>query len=225
MKNANTKGGYLEGKTYYIVNYYSSVSDIPKGIPLKNKSFDTKEVANTFLKSIENKGGKGFITDFKKPTQDEISKLDRDRNENYMMAKGGEVNCPNCQTKFFAKGGNLKEEEVQYGSWDVEISEDENDEELRNQEVARLIRGGYMSGFNPTWSLEITDIDGDIDESTEEEIARLVEQGYTGGEVVMYKYAKGGRSKSRDDMFLSQQKHEQDYSKKKKKKVSYKKRK
>tara|TARA_R110002096_G_scaffold362661_2_gene555847 strand:+ start:4146 stop:6992 length:2847 start_codon:yes stop_codon:yes gene_type:complete len=91
MKNANTKGGYLEGKTYYIVNYYSSVSDIPKGIPLKNKSFDTKEVANTFLKSIENKGGRGFITDFRKPTQDEISKLDRDRNENYMMAKGGEV--------------------------------------------------------------------------------------------------------------------------------------
>jgi len=38
-------------------------------------------------------------------------------------------------------------------------------------------------------------------------------------------YAKGGRSKSRDDMFLSQEKHEQDYSKKRKKKVSYKKRK
>ena len=93
MKDSDhyAKGGYLEGKTYYIVNYYSSVSDIPKGIPLKNKSFDTKEVANTFLKSIENKGGRGFITDFRKPTQDEISKLDRDRNENYMMAKGGEV--------------------------------------------------------------------------------------------------------------------------------------
>ena len=91
LEKLYAKGGYLEGKTYYIVNYYSSVSDIPKGIPLKNKSFDAKEVANTFLKSIENKGGKGFITDFKKPTQDEISKLDRDRNENYMMAKGGEV--------------------------------------------------------------------------------------------------------------------------------------
>ena len=91
LEKLYAKGGYLEGKTYYIVNYYSSVSDIPKGIPLKNKSFDTKEVANTFLKSIENKGGRGFITDFRKPTQDEISKLDRDRNENYMMAKGGEV--------------------------------------------------------------------------------------------------------------------------------------
>jgi len=85
------KGGYLEGKTYYIVNYYSSVSDIPNGIALKNKSFGTKEDANTFLKSIESKGGRGFVTDFKKPTRDEISKLDRDRNENYMMAKGGEV--------------------------------------------------------------------------------------------------------------------------------------
>ncbi|MDA7670294.1 hypothetical protein N8587_03190, partial [Akkermansiaceae bacterium] len=91
IRDRYANGGYLEGKTYYIVNYYSSVSDIPKGIPLKNKSFDTKEVANTFLKSIENKGGRGFITDFRKPTQDEISKLDRDRNENYMMAKGGEV--------------------------------------------------------------------------------------------------------------------------------------
>ena len=38
-------------------------------------------------------------------------------------------------------------------------------------------------------------------------------------------FAKGGRSKSRDDMFLSQEKHEQEYSKKRKKKVSYKKRK
>ena len=86
------EGGYLEGKTYYIVNYYSSVSDIPNGIALKNKSFGTKEDANTFLKSIENKNGRGFVTDFKKPTRDEISKLDRDRNENYMMAKGGIVN-------------------------------------------------------------------------------------------------------------------------------------
>ena len=38
-------------------------------------------------------------------------------------------------------------------------------------------------------------------------------------------FAKGGRSKSRDDMFLSQEKHEQEYSKKRKKKVTYKKRK
>ncbi len=98
---------------------------------------------------------------------------------------------------FYAKGGEIEEEEVQYGSWYVEISEDENDEEIRNQEVARLIRGGYMSGFEPTWSLEITDIDGDIDEATENEIARLVEDGYTSGEVVMYKdnYAKGGNIK------------------------------
>jgi hypothetical protein len=83
------KGGYLEGKTYYIVNYFSSVSDIRNGIALKNKSFGTKEDANTFLKSIESKGGRGFVTDFKKPTREEIDKLDRDRNENYMMAKGG----------------------------------------------------------------------------------------------------------------------------------------
>ena len=55
-----------------------------------------------------------------------------------------------------------------------------------------MIREGYTSGFEPTWSLEITDIEGDIDEATENEIARLVEEGYTSGEVVMYKYAKGG---------------------------------
>ena len=96
----------------------------------------------------------------------------------------------------YAEGGELKDEQVQYGSWYVEISEDENNEEIRNQEVARLIREGYFSGFEPTWSLEITDIDGDIDEPTQEEIARLVEEGYTSGEVVMYKYAKGGMTKS-----------------------------
>ena len=101
-------GGYLEGKTYYIVNYYSSESDIPNGIALKNKSFDTKEDANTFLKSIENKGGRGFVTDFRKPTQDEISKLDRDRDENYMMAKGGGVENDYFEKKidmYFSKHG------------------------------------------------------------------------------------------------------------------------
>lgn len=102
------KGGYLEGKTYYIVNYYSSVSDIPNGIALKNKSFGTKEDANTFLKSIENKGGRGFVTDFKKPTRDEISKLDRDRNENYMMAKGGTLYGDGKMYKY-TKDGVVKE--------------------------------------------------------------------------------------------------------------------
>jgi hypothetical protein len=74
------------------------------------------------------------------------------------------------------------------------IEEDENDEEIRNEEVARLIREGYFSGFEPSWYLGITDIEGDIDEATEQEIARLVEQGYTSGEIVMYKdkYATGG---------------------------------
>ena len=96
-----------------------------------------------------------------------------------------------------------QENKEQYGSWYVEISEDENDEEIRNQEVARLIREGYMSGFEPSWSLEITDIDGDIDDATIEEIARLVEEGYTSGEVVMYNYAKGGSMASgeSDDKF------------------------
>jgi len=112
------------------------------------------------------------------------------------IARSYDVNI-NSGVGTYAKGGEIEEEEVQYGSWYVEISEDENDEEIRNQEVARLIRDGYMSGFEPTWSLEITDIDGDIDEPTEEEIARLVEQGYTSGEVVMYKYAKGGKTKAK----------------------------
>ena len=95
--------------------------------------------------------------------------------------------------KSFDDGGEL-EDKMQYGSWYVNIKEDENDEEIRNIEVARLIREGYFSGFEPSWYLEITDIEGDIDEATEEEIARLVEQGYTSGEVVIYKdsYAKGG---------------------------------
>jgi hypothetical protein len=69
----------------------------------------------------------------------------------------------------------------QTGSWYVKITEDENSEELRNNEVARLIKEGYTSGFNPTWSLEITDIEGDIEETTQEEIARLVGEGYTSG--------------------------------------------
>jgi antirestriction protein len=93
----------------------------------------------------------------------------------------------------FAKGGGV-EDEIQYGSWYVKIKKDKNDEEIRNQEVARLIREGYFSGFYPSWYLKITDIEGDIDEATEQEIARLVEEGYTSGEIVMYKnnYAKGG---------------------------------
>ena len=67
------------------------------------------------------------------------------------------------------------------GSWYIKITEDENSEELRNSEVARLIKKGYTSGFNPTWSLEITDIEGDIEETTQEEIATLIKKGYTSG--------------------------------------------
>ncbi|HIB83122.1 MAG TPA: hypothetical protein EYO59_00565, partial [Chromatiaceae bacterium] len=71
---------------------------------------------------------------------------------------------------------------TQRGWWEIRIEEDENDEELRLEEVAKLIREGYMSGYYPTWNLKITNIDGDLDENSEEHIANLVEEGYHSGE-------------------------------------------
>jgi hypothetical protein len=132
----------------------------------------TEEDAQKFAKELASKN-KGEIYGFSS-----IEKYKRHRAED---------------KKSFDGGGEL-EDKMQYGSWYVNIKEDENDEEIRNIEVARLIREGYFSGFDPSWYLEITDIEGDIDEATKEEIARLVEQGYTSGEVVIYKdsYAKGG---------------------------------
>ncbi len=41
----------------------------------------------------------------------------------------------------YAKGGELQPK-MQYGSWYVKFYEDENDEEIRTEEVARLIREG-----------------------------------------------------------------------------------
>lgn len=49
--------------------------------------------------------------------------------------------------------GELYGEEPYYiGSYSVEIEKDDNDEETRYNEVARLIREGYASGFEPTFS-------------------------------------------------------------------------
>ena len=93
--------------------------------------------------------------------------------------------------KSYAEGG---ETESQYGSWSITIEEDENDEDLRNEEVARLIKEGYTSGYYPTWHLKITNIEGDLDEASEEHIAELVKQGYTSGQVIIEEYAKGGKT-------------------------------
>ena len=38
------------------------------------------------------------------------------------------------------------------GWWEITIEEDEEDEDTRNKEVARLIRNGNTSGYSPTWS-------------------------------------------------------------------------
>lgn len=71
-----------------------------------------------------------------------------------------------------------------------------------------------MLGYENAWR----------DEGNMREIDGQVRDYFSEIDILDY-YAKGGRSKSRDDMFLSQQKHEQDYAKKRIKRVSYKKRK
>jgi len=46
------------------------------------------------------------------------------------------------------------------GWFKIDIEEDENEEDVRNAEVARLIRKGYSSGYNPTfeWSANVWDL-------------------------------------------------------------------
>jgi len=50
--------------------------------------------------------------------------------------------------------GNLgKGEPAPYrGAWKITIEKDDNDEEIRNEEVVKKIRDGYTSGHNPTFS-------------------------------------------------------------------------
>lgn len=49
--------------------------------------------------------------------------------------------------------GELNGEEPDYSGWySVEIEEDDNDEEIRYNEVAKRIRGGNTHGFDPTYS-------------------------------------------------------------------------
>lgn len=87
--------------------------------------------------------------------------------------------------KQYANGGGVESER---GWWSIEIEEDDEDENSRNEEVARLIREGYTSGYYPTWKLKTTIDIGD----NQEHIASLVEQGYTSGELINEKYANGG---------------------------------
>lgn len=48
--------------------------------------------------------------------------------------------------------GDLHGEEPYFtGSWYVEIQEDDNDEDLRNEEVASKIAEGYTSGYYPNF--------------------------------------------------------------------------
>ncbi len=48
--------------------------------------------------------------------------------------------------------GELYGEEPRYnGSWSVQIQEDENDEDIRNEEVASKIAQGYTSGYYPNF--------------------------------------------------------------------------
>lgn len=49
--------------------------------------------------------------------------------------------------------GQLFSEEPDFNGWfEVHIEKDDSDEDIRNEEVARLIREGYTSGYYPTWS-------------------------------------------------------------------------
>ena len=98
--------------------------------------------------------------------------------------------------------GELYGEDPDYrGYWEVEIEEDEEDEETRNREVARLIREGYTSGFEPSWSY----------------FANVWKEMSKGGST----YAEGGTfgkaGRSRDIRMQSSEKHEIAYQPKRKK--------
>jgi len=58
--------------------------------------------------------------------------------------------------------------------------EDNYDEELATEEIARLVKEGYTSGVEPSWSIdypyELRDDDVALNE-----IARLIREGYTSG--------------------------------------------
>ena len=51
------------------------------------------------------------------------------------------------------QGQLFGEEPYFQGWWEVKIQEDDNDAEIREREVARLIREGYTSGYYPTFTM------------------------------------------------------------------------
>lgn len=71
--------------------------------------------------------------------------------------------------------GELVGEEPDYnGWWEIDIEEDENNEEIRNEEVAKNIRNGNTSGYSPNyrfnakvWSNNKMEDGGSVEESLE----------------------------------------------------------
>ena len=281
LKDANDKGLYAKGgKT----QGYNSRLDESLGertgaeIDFEQKKKDRRDESKAMEKSM---GKRAYSS---------VRTMDR-------MAKGGEVSCPNCQTNFFAQGGELMDADtdVEYAKggktkakkwtkfqkWAILdslgytytlrlVSVKTLDDKLTELGVKSHLgsshaKGGKIGKYSFYVALDKFGLVGAFNSEKDAKayIKNEVELIYEGmpnerkkeraearkeyhiitreeainwkGDVVKnidkevgssYKdYAKGGRSKSRDDMFLSQEKHEQDYSKKRKKKVSYKKRK
>ena len=79
--------------------------------------------------------------------QSVFSSEDRERIEHQVWDRIAEEVEEGCT------GGELFGEEPEFNGWfDIEIEEDDSSEDVRNREVARLIREGYTSGYYPSWS-------------------------------------------------------------------------
>ena len=63
---------------------------------------------------------------------------------------------------------------------DFQLSQEGSDDELLLEHIARLIRGGFTSGYYPHWNLDVTKEVSD-DDAAMDYIAKLIEDGCTSG--------------------------------------------
>ena len=79
--------------------------------------------------------------------QYEFSNKDRDLIEESVIERISEM-----VKDGYTSGELLGEDPDFQGWWSVDIQDDNEDEEFRNEEVSRLIKNGNLQGYGPTFS-------------------------------------------------------------------------
>ena len=169
------KGGGVDGGA--LVTEYASQKDYENGISLKEIAFDDFPKAELYARKAKAKGGKLVVyniptkqyfyfglAEIKLAKGGKVKEVGYDwQDKNWpneelrtMIEEDIEQHVADMVKEGYTNGELVGEEDPKYnGWWNVEIQEDEddeNDEDIRNEKVADLIREGNTSGYYPTFT-------------------------------------------------------------------------